>query len=272
MFPSTTQRHFASASLCFLAACGMPDPAPQASWESDVDIHIAASTATFPHSDAYAGQTARGVRGGIRSLSLLRTSNDANPLVLFNHGAKPVEVGYNDGDDTVVATIPASTLRAGHYTLARMVQTHSRFQVDACAHGASSVDGTVDDVIVMSSGTMLDGAMRNAGFYQFAFSGGDVVQERTGDDWPVPVYSTTAGAWASVEDGEWAVYFPVNLDVDLDLPAPSLLSVVVNMDRAFRWMDSTDVATNAPGVWDVADGSHEPVMQFGGNRFDVTLR
>jgi hypothetical protein len=191
---------------------------------------------------------------------------------LFDHGANPVEAGFNDGDDTVVATVPASVLVDGHYALARMVQTHSRFQVDARAHATGpALDGTVDDLVVMSDGTVVDGVQRDAGFFRFVFRAGTVEETRTGTDWPVPPWSTTAGAWATVEGGEWAVYFPLDLDVN-PLDSPTRLSVVVNMDRAFRWVDSPLGADHLPGTWDVGAPADEAVMRFGGNRFDVTLR
>lgn len=241
-------------------ACGNPAP---------LSIHIQGSTAAFVHEDGYAGQTPHSARGGIRSLSLLRDADDKAPLELFNHGAQSVEVGFNDGDDTEVAV--SQVPLTGRYTLARMVQTHSRYVVDACAHAAgSAVDGTLEQLRVMSDGTSIDGKMHHAGHHQSTFRGGDVVQETTGEDLTVPQWSSTAGAWAVVENGEWAVYFPVNLDVDERSP-PTSMTVVVNLDHAFRWEDSAAEGYRA-NTWDLTVATQETVMRFGGNRFDVTLR
>lgn len=254
--------------LAVATACGPTNDLPAT--QGDLTVHIRGSTQAFPHADTYAGQTARAVRGGIRSLSLLRTADDPTPLRLFNHGKDAVEVGYNQGDDTVVAQVPSSSLRAGVFTLARMVQTHSRFQVDVAWHqGGTMTPSVLDELVVMSNDTNVDGAVRPAGFYNATLQAGADGQVFTGEDWPVPPLSTTAGAWAVVEDGDWAVYFPVH--VELGVAAVAALTVEVNMDHAFRWQDASTTGFQ-PQMWDLQDGAWENVVQFGGNRFDVTVQ
>lgn len=255
------------------ADASRPDAGQPDAGEPVLTIRIKASTAPFPHSDGYAGQTARGTLGGCRSISLLKSRNDPNPLVLFNHGADPVEVGYDDGNDTQVATVPARGLAEGHYVLGRLVQTHSRYQVDATSHLlGTSTDGYFDDVLVMSNGTRVDGQMRDAGYYHFVFHHGAEEEIYMGDNWQIAVWSTTAGAEAVVEDGEWAVYFPVDLDVSQADWANKTMSILVNMDHAMRWIDNPLGLGYRADVWDVELPVFEPVMQFGGNQFDVTVQ
>ena len=236
-------------------------------------IHVAATTTTFPHADGYVGQTARNCRGGIRSVSLLRDAQDAEPVELFNLGEDPVEVSYDDGARTLVATVSSRALVAGHFTLVRMVQAYSRYDVDATVHLlGTSTDGTFVDLLVMSNGTRVDGTLHDAGDYEFVFEPVDGEPETyTGEGWPVPIWSSTAGAWAVVENGEWAVYYPADLVVEPSQWAGANLEVLVNMDHAFRWIDNPLGIGYRAGVWDVEWPTAETVMRFGGNQFDVTV-
>lgn len=256
-----------------LVDASVPDGGNPDSGAAALTIRIRATTAPFPHADGYAGQTARATHGGCRSISLLKSETDPTPLVLFNHGADPVEVGYDDGNDTVVATVPTQDLVDGHYVLGRLVQTHSRYQVDATSHLlGTSTDGYFDDLLVMSDGTRVDGQLRDSGYYHFVFHHGVDQEVYTGDTWHVPEWSSTAGAWAVMESGEWAVYFSLDLDVDRVAWAGKEMTVLVNMDHAMRWIDNPLGLGYRDGVWDVELPLYETVMQFGGNRFDVTVQ
>ncbi|MSP59069.1 MAG: hypothetical protein EXR72_01800 [Myxococcales bacterium] len=246
----------------------LPDTAP-----AKLTIHIRANTALFAHTDGASGQTPLSARGGIRSLRLYRQSNDPNPVELFQHGKNPIEVGFNQGDDTVVATIDPKAIPAASYTLARMVQTHSRFRIAGTMHElAKASPGSFDDVLVVSNGTLLDGQLRDAGYYLYLFDAQGQPQKKfTGNNAPIAGYSTTAGATAKVEQGEWAIYFPINLTVAANGPAGSELAIDVNMYQSFRWTDSP-LPGNQAGVFDASPLAYEAVVRFGGNRFDTTLK
>src|SRR5262249_14129553 len=76
-----------------------------------VEIHIRASTSPVPHGDGLSGQTPSDQKIGIRRLTMLTSATDPAPLVVFDHASAAVEAGLNDKDDTVVATVPAATLK-----------------------------------------------------------------------------------------------------------------------------------------------------------------
>jgi hypothetical protein len=182
-----------------------------------------------------------------------------------------VETGYDDGDETVVAGVEIPAGLSGHYGLARLVQGYSRYQVEGTLHDGLLVEpGVIDGVVVMGEDTMLDGTPQPAGHFDFRFQGDTTTFSYAGDTWPVPVYSTTAGATAVVEDGQWTVYFPIDLDVPEGLAPGSEIVITVNMDRSFRWTDLL-VLGFEPGVFDVTRLSYEPVLRFGGNSFDLRL-
>ena len=236
-------------------------------------VRIRTNTTAFPHADGLSGQTAQRVRGGVRSLRLYHDKNDPSPVELFNFGPNPVEVGYSDGDDTLVAQLDPSKIPQGTYTYVRMAQTHSRYRINGTLHDAGKdMPGFFDDLMVMSDGTMVDGTLRNTGYFSFAFESqaGDKKQF-TGDDALVAGYSTTAGAVGVVEAGEWAVYFPAKLTIPAQIADGSVLTINVNMFESFRWKDSTDDGF-LPGVFDATATSHELVERFGGNEFVTTFQ
>lgn len=240
--------------------------------DPEVTVRITANTDPFPHADGLAGQTAIAASGGVRSLMLYKDASDLEPLVVFDHGANVVEVGYDDLSETEVAVVPTSTLVGGTYTIARMSQSYSRYQIAATLHplNGAPVAGELDNLLVMSDGTMVDGQMRDAGYYEFAFLGGGDSFDTTGEDFPIPIYSFTAGASAVHEQGEWAVYFPVNVELPDDPTLDVELRIDVNLDHAFRWTDLLLLGYELD-VFDITEISYEPVIRFGGNHFEMTV-
>jgi len=244
------------------------DPGPDG---APLTVRIVATTAAFPHDDGLTGQTALHASGGVRSLQLLHDEDDAAPVSIFDHGAAVIEAGYDDGDDTIVARVEIPADLRGTYTRARLVQGYSRYQVEALLHdGLTTEPGVVDSVLVMSDDTRLDGTVRNAGHFDFRFEGDATTFAYDGVGWPVPPYSTTAGATAIVEDGEWAVYFPIDLQVPDGVAPGSELVITVNMDHSFRWTDLLALGYESD-VFDVTRLSYEPVLRFGGNSFELDL-
>ncbi len=235
-------------------------------------IIITASGDTFPHADGLGGQTARATVAGVRSFALYRTMDDPDPLILFAADGPDVAVGYVPGDETVLTTIDASALEAGSYTFARLVQTYGQYEIDARLH---RLDGTHDGVVsafqVIGDGTEVDGEIYDAGHYELVFTAPGVTEEWSGEDGAFPTYSSTAGAVGIVEGGEWAVYFPIDLEVDAVPTADTTLTLDVNMHDGFRWTDLALLGYEA-NVFDATDISFEPVVRFGGNAFDLTMR
>lgn len=231
-----------------------------------LDVALVTSTAAQSFNDGNAGQTAKNVTAGVRSLTL-EPDGGGQGWTLFDSASAPVKVGYNDGDRTELVLIAPADVKPGHYTRVRMVQDWSRFDVDATLHDANgATPGVLHATLVTSDGSTLDGQAHDAGYYSQDFAGGSG-GHWDGTDAVIPDHSATAGAEAIVENGEWAVYFPVDVTVT---NGNATLRIVANMDHAFRW---TDVSGNGnqDGVYDIAPPIYEPVAQFGANRFDVTL-
>ncbi len=258
---------FASAILLTAAGCGGTGSTTSGGSVSGLSVVVSASTDPVTFNDGASGQTATHVTAGIRSLTLLTA--DGTEWTVFDAGSKDAVVGYDNGDSTVVTRLDRSDIVPGHYVKARLVQDWSRFDIQATLHdGSGATPGTLHALEVTSDGTLLDGTQRDAGYYQQDFTGGGLPQHFGGDDAIVPDYSTTAGAEARVENGLWSVYFPIDVQIG---PDAATLRTVVNMDHAFRWTD-VDGGGNKSGVYDMAPPLYEPVTQFGGNRFDVSVQ
>jgi len=236
-------------------------------------IHVRTNTDAFTHLDGYAGQTSRDAYQGIRRFELLRSADDRDPLVLFDHGDAFVEAGYNDGDDTLVASVPVAGLRPGHYTLGRNVVTHSRYRVDAVMHASGLVlPGEFDNVQVLSEGTEIDGVVRPQSWFRYIFRTGGMDYPLEGTGAPLPTEPTTTGGFTLTFDGGEAAYaYPLDITLDTPTPTEDLHIVMeVNMFEAFRWEDQ-DLPGYADGVLDSTPIASEPVRRFGANSLDVYL-
>ena len=232
----------------------------------DLAVVLRATTEAYPHDDDFASQTARSVSAGVRSLELI--DDQGGRWVLLDAAPGNVEVGYDDGEATELARVPEGEARPGHYVRGRLVQDWSRFEVSAALHELTVVtEGDLRILQVTSEGALVGGTPMPLGHYEHAFESPGKLESFEGQ-LEVPDYSETAEAEAYLEEGLWAVYFPVDLVVSGD--ESGTLEVLVNMDRAFRWTDMPAIG-NADNVYDIAPPLYEPVEQFGGNRFSVAL-
>lgn len=237
-----------------------------------VRIHLRSSTAPFEHDDELSGQTPLAHSSGMRSFQLMVGHDDPSPVTVFDHGTGFVEVDYADGADTVVATVPMSELVAGTYSLGRVVHSHVRYRVEATLHANSVVaPGVFDNLQVMSDGTLLDGVLRDAGYFEYVFEVGPQSYPRSGDDAPVPEYLGGGGFAVVREGGEWAYYFPLELVVEPDVAHDVDVIMDVNMHESFRWQDD-DLAGYVDGVLDTTPLASEPVVRFGANSHDVLVQ
>jgi hypothetical protein len=227
-------------------------------------VVVGASTVSYPHADSLTGQTAGKVTAGVRSLELVDDTGGRFSLFTAPTAAS---VSWDDGASTLLGSVPPGEIRPGKYVKARLVQDWSRFEVPATRHtGTTAAPGTLRVLQITSDGVSLDGTSYQAGDYEHEHETASATERFEGVA-PIPDHSTTAEAEAFVEDGTWAVYFPVSLE--LSLQSAGTVRIIANMDGAFRWSDLPS-AGYADGVYDIAPPLYEVVEQFGANRFDVT--
>ena len=236
-----------------------------------VTIRLAATTASFAHSDGLSGQTPSDQRLAIRSLSLGASAVDASPWIVFDLDASAVLAGVNDGDDTVIATVPGSAIRSGSYAYAKVGVAYVRYVVAATVHDDGlGIPGTFHNLEVLSKGTVIGGTTYASGYSTFTFvAGGETYGPVVETSAPVPEYAGI-GITLSIANGEATYGFPVALTVS-PVSSAMTLTMLANTNEDFRWKDE-DEPGYAPGVFDVTPpSSYEPVEQFGANSLTLSL-
>jgi len=208
----------------------------------------------------------------VKSLYLLRTPDDANPVKVFDLGTSPKEADLVTGATTELAAVPISTLTAGVYTRAKVGVAYVKHSVNGRLHSdVATVDGHYDNVQVLSDGTVLDGATRKKGFFRYSFAVGTTTYGTLeGDDAPTPVATSAGGITMDMSGPETFYVFNVGVALDPKIDHDQTALVEVNVDDSFRWQDE-----NKPGyskdVFDTTPTLFEPVMAFGANSFVLTL-
>ncbi len=241
------------------------------SGSGQVAIRMRSTTAPFDHQDGLAGQTPTMHTAGLKSLKLFRTTDDPSPLTVFDLGADPAVVDFADGADTLVYTATAGDLDAGTFTRARVVYSWVKYEVAATMHANGlTLPGTFDNLQVLTDGTTVDGATFDAGHYDYVFTTSGMTFPASGENAPIPEWSSVGGFEVKSENGEWAYYFPVNLPVDPTIETDVAVVLEVNMHESFRWQDQP-TAGYATDVFDATPTTFEPVKQFGANTFGVTV-
>jgi hypothetical protein len=259
---------------------GDPAPAPTSTGTTDpgtgpaqgggnVVIHVRATAKPVPHNDSWSGQTPRDEYIGIRGLVLGTSKDDPNPLVVFDNGSF-VEARLNDGDDTVVAKVPASKLRAGTYTWARTLVTHARYKVDATAHYMGfSTPGEYDSLVVFTDKTNVKNKVRNSGDIESTFRGGGQTYGPYEGNTPIPAWQS-GGITLEIKNGQGSYVYPALVTVDPTIKSDVNVVFEVNMHECFRWEDTNNFGYQK-GVWDTELTTYEPLKQFGANSFRLTI-
>jgi hypothetical protein len=236
-----------------------------------VKIHLVSSTAPFSHSDVLSGQTPITHLSGLRSYRIFRDDSDVEGVSVFDLGQGFIEVSYDDGADTLVATVPLKNIPEGTYTRGQVVHTHVRYRIAATAHNAGfAVPGEFDNLQVMSDGTTINGATYQSGHYEYVFNAAGSSFPLKGEGAPIPQQASTGGFAVKLVDGQWIYEFPVNVVIDHSLTSDVDAAIKVNMFESFRWQDQ-DAPGYAPQIFDVTPLSFEPVVKFGANSFVVTF-
>jgi hypothetical protein len=253
-------------------AAGGQDDTPRMGPEGPVvNIRFHSTTAQFDHQDELAGQTPLEHRSRVRRLELYRGPNDPEPVTIFELGDSPVEISYDDGADSFVYAVPASSLPLGTFTLARAVHTDVHYRVETTMHVAGSDwVGELECMQVLSNGTLVDGERRDHGYYEYVFHAAGQSFATSGTGAPLPTSPETGGFTASLEEGEWIYSYAVELPITPDLATDLDLVLHVNMHESFRWSDQA-VDRYELGVFDTTPASFEPVVKFGANAYWMTI-
>lgn len=252
------------------ASPASPGPATVEPGGPFVSLHVRGSQTPVTHAAGTSGQTPTKQRLAFKSLTLFATREDAaadrGGYAVYDLGAKPVEAGVGQGEDTVITKLPIRSLRAGHYAAARVRVAYVRYAVRSTLHSLGyAVPGEYENVQVLASDTLLDGQLRQRGYYRYTFRSPLTAPVSVeGTDAPVPL--TTGLGGISLETGAEGLTYLVPVDLTIDTAVSYDLHAIyeVNTHESFRWRDEA-APGYAAGVYDTTPTSFEPVVSFGAN-------
>lgn len=249
-----------------LAACGSDGGGGDG--PSRIGVVVTASSELFSHGDDSAGQTAASPSGGVRRLTLFPDSGE--PWAIVDRGTSAAIVDYAPGARTTVGVVRSKDVVLGRYTRARLVHDWLRFEVAATLHDVDGkTDGTLAMLMVTADGALIGDQPRGVGHYvhDFTASNGSKTGHWQGDDLVLPDYATSAGVEAKLEDGAWALYFPIDVEIDA---GDGTLTITANTYQAFRWQDVV-AGENQPNTYDIAPPTYEPTLQLGANALSASF-
>jgi hypothetical protein len=234
-------------------------------------IKMRGSTAAFTHVDAFSGSTPKKQVVAIRSLLLLRSPTDPNPVQVFDHGAKSVEADLVTGKTIDIASVVAKTLPAGVFTVAKAGVAYVRYTVDARMHSVVTVDGQYENVQALSDGAVIDGVTKDKGHFRYSFvANGMTYGTLEGEDAPTPAVTGSGGVSLDTSGPQAFYVFPIQLAIDPNITKDHEVMLELNVHESFRWQDQAGLGY-APKVFDTTPSSFEPVMAFGANAFKLTV-
>ena len=160
----------------------------------------------------------------------------------------------------------------GTYTFARVPVAYVKFTVAGTYHTSGvPVAGQFADTISLSAGTLLDGALRDQGWWTDTFLVGSTAEgTATGEGAAYGQPGSASGIHLDTTHATAAYVFPVSLVVDPQVGHDVTILFTLNTYEDFHWEDETQTGYKA-GVFDVSYGAFEPVTQLGANSFSVTM-
>jgi hypothetical protein len=210
-------------------------------------------------------------RVGVLGVTLLKTASDPSPLVALDL-TTPVEALYNAGSSTLLGSVAASDLVAGTYTVVRIPVAYVNFTVGGTAHyGAISLPGDLNDIICLTDGTTLDGAVRDRGWFSSTFTGaGHTYGPTLGEDSAIAQPGSQSHIGLDLSQTVAAYVFPLTLVIPATITHDMEIVFTANTYEDFHWQDQATAGFTA-GVFDITATSYEPVTQLGANSATVTI-
>jgi hypothetical protein len=211
-------------------------------------------------------------RVGILGVSLLKAAGDTSPQVVIDR-ATPIDTPYNGGSSTLIGSIAASALVAGTYAIVRVPIAYVNFTVAGTLHyDGMATGGDFNDLIALTSGTLLDGSARARGWYSTSFSiAGMTYGATTGEDSAIAQPGPSSHIGLDLSGAVAAYVFPLTLVIPPHITEDMEIVFTANTYEDFHWMDETDPGYTTD-VFDVSATSYEPVTQLGANSATVTLK
>lgn len=236
-----------------------------------VILRLGGSVDPVAHADGFAGETAKVQIAAIKSLWLLRSDDDPNPVKVFELD-EPIEVDYVAGKPITLASVSRATIPSGTYRKAKVGVSYVKYSVAARMHSAAiPVDGQYDNVQVLSDGAKIDGVVRARGWYRYSFSYlGTTYGSLEGNDAPTPAVPKGGGVELDTSGADAFYTFGFDAAYDAAVTYDETVTFTANVHEGFRWQDQPTTGY-AAGVFDTTASTFEPVMSFGANAYAVSF-
>jgi hypothetical protein len=147
-----------------------------------------------------------------------------------------------------------------------------RYRAAATYHaGAQSAPATLASLQVVSNESMVDGQLRNKGYFSDILKlGTNTMLDDTGDGRALP-QNTASGSLPLDTSGAQAFYqVPVTITIDPDVKHDVAIVIAINAFASVRWFDQ-ESPVNVRNVLDANSQAHEPVRHFGVASLGITL-
>lgn len=229
-----------------------------------LSIYVEGDVTPKPFDDGLSGQTPQNYLMYFSSVELLRSFDDATPLVLADHGDGSMEVDMLS--KTRVVHVPSDSLPLGVYTHGRARLAAVSFDIDATVHHQEMILPGQVEVFGVLSDTIVDGVQRSKGEASYTFMGYTV----QGTLPPLP--STAIGALIE-EDGSTYLVFAFSQPVFISsvMEQDMTVTIVFEVHESFRWQDQ-DLPGFQPQVFDVTTSMEsEPVVCFGATGYRIEM-
>ncbi|MDB4935127.1 MAG: hypothetical protein JWP87_2099 [Labilithrix sp.] len=248
-----------------------PGTSPGTSPGARVTLALRGSTTPVPHSDAFSSQTPASQNVAVKSLWLLKTADDPNPLKVADLGTNAIETDLVSGKTNDIATVSLKSLPAGTYTIAKVGVAWVRYRIAARLHDGVAVDGRYDNVEALSDNVVFDGKPRAKGWFRSEFGVGDTTYGTyESNDAPLPQLASSGGMTLETKGADSFYVFPMHVTIDPNETKDQRLVCEVNVHESFRWQDQPQ-ADYASKVFDTTTTAYEPVMSFGASAFSLFL-
>lgn len=226
-----------------------PDPSSE---HGVVRLYVESATSTVPTGDSAPSQTPVSTRIAIQRLALLRTIDDATPVVVFDKAPSYIAVDLDSAAE--LGTVPVAALSGGEYAYAQIDIAYVEADVDVRLHTSPALPPTDGRVTILHAhaSVTVDGVEMAPGDSEIRLS---IAGAPVGLMFHWPVRLPAAGAQALVEASDigttrvTALLSPAP-GGSAGHASPSSFVVRVLMGDALRWEDATDDAYGT-GEWDV---------------------
>jgi hypothetical protein len=242
---------------------------PDGSSGYKLDIYVEGDSTPKTFTDGYSGQTPTNYYMGVSRFDLMTSENDTSPVTVFDHGEDYVEVDMSQ--NTLVGSADLADLPFDFYTHGRVLLKMTRFDVETTVHTTmppAQVPGTVTVVAALSD-AIIDNEQRSQDWVEYTFNvmGGITT---TGS---LPELPSTGGGTVVKQNGELWLVFALQSGLTIS-PLPTqdhTATITYEIYESFRWEDQQQ-ANYTEGVFDAqAEGTTEPVMNFGATGYSISV-